>query len=208
MASAFRLLLLICGIGQLFTGAESQSDRCPPGWTQLNNRCYFFRSQRLTFDEAENDCKVLGGHLVSVHSRLELAVVNELVQLQQASSLVWIGLYGNEANLAWTDGSDVDFTNGLISFSENGCVAINIDDDENGFAWIAIECERLQQYVCARDVFQCVSICMQEDASAVEQAADQVTPAGTEPTAASASTPGPPPSTAAAAATGGQSTNF
>ncbi|XP_061641726.1 galactose-specific lectin nattectin-like isoform X2 [Phyllopteryx taeniolatus] len=134
-------------------------DRCPEGWTQLNNRCYIYKDEYLTFDQAESACKLSGGKLASIHTHLQTVVVNELIEVPFKENGVWIGLYTDvQGEPMWTDGSNVVFDFELQEFLPAGCVAIQI----NGFQWSLTECTTEQPYICARDVFQCVSICKED----------------------------------------------
>ncbi|XP_077430472.1 snaclec botrocetin subunit alpha-like [Vanacampus margaritifer] len=156
MAFALGLLLLICGIGRLFTTDVGpwKSDRCPKYWTQLNNRCYIFEEENLSWDEAESRCNYLGGHLASIHSFLQLLVIGEL-SLQK---FAWIGLYTSEENVTmWTDGSSTSFVLDKQGSFKPGCY------DIMGHDLAVFNCSFGQPFVCARDLFQCVSICTGED---------------------------------------------
>ncbi|XP_077385989.1 snaclec bitiscetin subunit alpha-like [Festucalex cinctus] len=164
MTFALGLSLFICGISQLFTGASarlalpSTSDRCPPGWTQLNRRCFILQGAPLTFDLAEIACKLLGGNLASIQSDMELAVANELTTLTLDATGIWIGLKAEATLLTWTDGSSTAFASSQFSTLPDGCVVIRTNDG----VWDVISCGAENPYICGRDIFQCVSICAQE----------------------------------------------
>nr|XP_061814225.1 dromaiocalcin-2-like [Nerophis lumbriciformis] len=136
-------------------------DRCPEGWTQLNNRCYIFIEKTSPFDIAQESCEILGGDLVSIQNDMELAVVNELAKNAIDLSDVWIGLSVFEVgSVMWTDGSDTDFAKiELIDLMPGGCVAIDTSD----IVWKIVDCDSPLPYICARDVFQCALICKEED---------------------------------------------
>ncbi|XP_061641131.1 galactose-specific lectin nattectin-like isoform X2 [Phyllopteryx taeniolatus] len=129
-------------------GSTSKSDRCPEGWTQLNNRCYIYKNESLTFEHAECACKLLGGNLVSIRTNLQSVVVNELIDAPVNVSGVWIGPSNIEDKTIWTDEASGEWP-------DVGCLEIQT----NGLAWDLTNCNTRQPYVCARDVLQCVSIC-------------------------------------------------
>lgn len=51
----------------LFTARGS----CEAGWSYFDQFCYFFDETRRTFEDSEQACSDLGGHLVSIHSAEE-----------------------------------------------------------------------------------------------------------------------------------------
>ncbi|XP_068508483.1 snaclec agglucetin subunit alpha-1 isoform X2 [Syngnathus scovelli] len=173
MMSALGSLLFICGIIQLFLRPSAaniihtQSDsRCPPGWVQLNNHCFFLKGDQLPFDEAEQSCKELGGNLASIHNRFEQAVVNEFTTLTLDATNVWIGLSVNSTGLMWTDGSETSFASFEFSgISTVGCYSITPDN----FVWTVTGCDVDLPYVCVRDVFQCVSLCQTQIFNTMEK---------------------------------------
>ncbi|XP_061758510.1 alpha-N-acetylgalactosamine-specific lectin-like isoform X2 [Nerophis ophidion] len=130
MVSAVGVFFLLCGISGLFTEARpwgllhNYNLRCPKGWTQLEDQCYIFQNINKTYAEAENICNVFGGHLASIHSRLENSLVIELVQ-EASADYAWIGLYGafKDGSFLWTDGSEVDFADFAAELSYNVCGA-------------------------------------------------------------------------------------
>ena len=54
---------------------------------------FTFLKQRLTFDEAERECKELGGHLASIHSEAEFhRVFDNIVKHNGRDTDSWLGL--------------------------------------------------------------------------------------------------------------------
>ncbi|XP_054655737.1 galactose-specific lectin nattectin-like [Dunckerocampus dactyliophorus] len=114
MVFALHFVFLLCVMSGLLTASQSQSDNdhCPDGWTQLDNRCYIFKSEKRDFSDAESICRGYGGNLVSIHSDLENAVVRELIRRGSAVfDDTWIGLHDTvqEGDMMWTDGSVTDY---------------------------------------------------------------------------------------------------
>ncbi|XP_019735109.1 snaclec purpureotin subunit beta-like isoform X1 [Hippocampus comes] len=167
MAHGLGLLFFLCGISHLITGTPAQdgtatkSDRCPAGWTQLNNRCFIYQNNAETFDQAEKSCNLLRGNLVSIHSDMELAVVNELTTLSLDAIAIWIGLSKTDlaGDVMWTDGSETEFAESQLAGSiDVGCIAIQTND----LVWDVTDCGTNLTYICGRDVLQCVSLCVAE----------------------------------------------
>lgn len=54
----------------------SDLERCEPGWDKFQGFCYRHFSQRLSWEVAEQHCRMLGAHLVSVMSPEEQTYIN------------------------------------------------------------------------------------------------------------------------------------
>nr|XP_057939159.1 galactose-specific lectin nattectin-like [Doryrhamphus excisus] len=161
MALAFRMLLLLCGIGGLVTGAWSEKDSkckeryCPKGWYLLNDRCFIFVEQRRQFADAEDICILKGGNLVSIRNTLENALVKALIaQEGRQDNSTWIGCHDAiaEDKFVWTDGTEFKFSDFVPgqpdNFNDNeDCCEINRTNQWNDDA-----CVDPNYFVCAKDV--------------------------------------------------------
>nr|BAX73924.1 C-type lectin [Hippocampus abdominalis] len=144
MAFTLGSFLLLCGISGALTW-----NRCPHGWTQLDNRCYIYQSPEMMFLEAEKVCQILGGNLVSIRDTVENAVVFDLIQ---SGPTAWIGLHNAilDQDFLWTDGSVVKYT----AFKAEGpdglgnCVQFSRLE---GF-WQDHRCDESAPFVCTKDV--------------------------------------------------------
>ncbi|XP_049608597.1 galactose-specific lectin nattectin-like isoform X3 [Syngnathus scovelli] len=163
MTFALRSLFFFCGMSGLLTGAWSHpayydkgwwklSSDCPKGWTQLTCHCYIYQDETRNFADAESVCNILGGNLVSIHSDLENAFVQELIRAGGNTDEVWIGLHDAIENddFIWTDGSDEDFTN--FASSEPDETGDCVELDESNGNWQDASCTDDLAYVCIRDV--------------------------------------------------------
>lgn len=61
------------------------------GWTRDSSRCYLVLSERLTWNSAEQQCQVLGGHLTSVQSKEHVDWLWKLARRRH----FWIGQLAN-----------------------------------------------------------------------------------------------------------------
>ncbi len=79
-----------------------QHDRqfCPGGWILFDGHCYLYVTSKANWADAEKDCNIKGGHLTSIHSDEENALIQGLPQ----GHLIWIG------------GSDADLEVGFTTF--------------------------------------------------------------------------------------------
>uniref|UniRef100_A0A3Q2XGB6 Galactose-specific lectin nattectin-like n=2 Tax=Hippocampus comes TaxID=109280 RepID=A0A3Q2XGB6_HIPCM len=149
------VLCVIVALSQARFSNKIEDHNCPEGWTQLDKYCYIFEHEPRTFSDAERVCTILGGNLASINSRLENAVVVELIR-EGAGSVVdtWIGLHDAilEDNFIWTDGETFKFSNFGAGQPDNtggneDCVEIRGDS-----LWDDDECTDLNPFVCIRPV--------------------------------------------------------
>ncbi|XP_077407913.1 lithostathine-1-alpha-like isoform X2 [Vanacampus margaritifer] len=156
MAFALRSLFLLCGMSGVLCGGRSlqsnvKDKSCPKGWLQLDSHCYIYQVEHRTFADAERVCQIIGGNLVSIHNKLENAIVLELVRQGGSDQVAWLGLHDaiSFEEYLWTDGTVVDFTAFGIEPDGNGnCIQIFSGD---GF-WEDALCNEEAPYVCIRDV--------------------------------------------------------
>jgi hypothetical protein len=67
-------------------GVKADSN-CPSGWQKFEGNCYLVVENYWTWEEAEIDCIIKGGHLASIHSAAERSFVNSLAP----SNHLWLG---------------------------------------------------------------------------------------------------------------------
>ncbi|XP_077380964.1 snaclec alboaggregin-A subunit beta'-like [Festucalex cinctus] len=154
MAFALRSFFLLCGISGLLSGVRSFPTKvlkdvsCPEGWTQLDCHCYIFQAEVRVVADAEAICNILGGNLVSIHSKLENEVVRELIIAGGARGAL-IGLHNAiETNdYMWTDGTVVDFLDLFPNTPPEDCVLFSLVQGQ----WLLVSCDATAGYVCIKE---------------------------------------------------------
>ncbi|XP_054648050.1 alpha-N-acetylgalactosamine-specific lectin-like [Dunckerocampus dactyliophorus] len=158
MAFPICVLFLLCGIsGLLAQPWPRRGGPCPEGWTQLNDHCYIYQDYPRTFADSQRVCTVLHANLVSISSRVENAIVLQMIRDTNNGDIIdtWTGLHDTieENHFIWTDGTPLvfdDFARGdpnSLGGNED-CVDIEGDDA----LWHDNPCEDENPFICIRDV--------------------------------------------------------
>ncbi len=120
-------------------------------------RCYRFNPNRVAWQPAEDACQAWGGHLVSVHSDIELKFVRDLVTAEEpeSSTGIWIGLnsLGHPNVWTWTDLTDATYTHWAehepdTSATPKECV-YQYDEQYDGH-WDNFQCSVEAESVCVK----------------------------------------------------------
>ena len=76
----------------------------------INDNCYAYVGDSVSWNQAEACCVAWGGHLASIHSAGVNSVLNDI---RIRDRITWIGLndIASEGNFEWIDGSSYDYNN-------------------------------------------------------------------------------------------------
>ncbi|XP_040216701.1 C-type lectin domain family 12 member B-like [Rana temporaria] len=86
--------------------ASDQTPECPPGWTLINQKCYFLSSDKKTREDSERSCVGNGAVLATVRSKDSKLKCH----MQSQNAEFWVGL---QKGVTWT--GDVAMTQWIWS---------------------------------------------------------------------------------------------
>ncbi|XP_037537284.1 macrophage mannose receptor 1-like [Nematolebias whitei] len=128
---------------------------CKENWKKLNSKCYrIINNQNLTWFDAREHCKDMGGNLVSIPSRHVQVFLLFQMSTAQTSDL-WIGLHNlYDYWFLWTDGQPRSYMNLDMSESDNHCAVMNTNPLMGIGIWIAKSCNDTYGFICMQNVDQ------------------------------------------------------
>ncbi|XP_039463469.1 ladderlectin-like [Oreochromis aureus] len=151
---------LLCGLMVLTTAAPNshlvkRSTDCPPGWTRISDRCFYYVPTVMSWARAERNCLSMGANLASVHSLSEYQTIQSLTA-HYGYPRTWIG--GTDAPQEgiwlWSDGTSFHYSHWCpgepnnVSHNQH-CIQINHGDSK---CWDDLGCDRHLPSVCAKKV--------------------------------------------------------
>jgi len=138
---------------------------CSSGWEERDGQCYYWSQEKLFWGAAEEKCRSLGSHLVSVTSQ---DVHDYLYQNENNPGGIWIGATDQEeeGNWKWTDCNPWSFQNWGVTDDgtqqpdnnkyQDGdgqnCVVLP-GNNKNETGWNDVPCNtRERHFVCAKPI--------------------------------------------------------
>uniref|UniRef100_A0A3Q1HED7 C-type lectin domain-containing protein n=1 Tax=Anabas testudineus TaxID=64144 RepID=A0A3Q1HED7_ANATE len=102
--SQIRFLPLICDLYFNFF-IDGTCPKCEEGWELHRGNCYYFSTNKSTWNQSRDDCRSKGGDLVKIDSREELKQ-----NMNKDDDSFWIGLTDSkeEGKWLWVDDSPLN----------------------------------------------------------------------------------------------------
>ncbi|TNN63761.1 Brevican core protein [Liparis tanakae] len=134
---------------------QTDLERCEPGWDKFHGFCYRHFGQRLSWEVAEQHCRMLGAHLVSVITPEEQSYINNNYKEYQ-----WTGLNDKtiEDDFRWSDGNPMMYENWYKGqpdsyfLSGEDCVVMVWHDEGR---WSDVPCNYHLAYTCKKGTSSC-----------------------------------------------------
>uniref|UniRef100_A0A3B4XG53 Mannose receptor, C type 1b n=1 Tax=Seriola lalandi dorsalis TaxID=1841481 RepID=A0A3B4XG53_SERLL len=128
--------------------------KCADGWSPVVLRNYCFKLftepsfKKRTWYEARDYCMTIGGDLLSIHSAVELDMLDDRYK-------VWIGLSAPDpvTSFVWSDGSPLQFQHWRYDAPNNKnnvefCVEYQLYWRRIGESWNDVHCETYRGWLC------------------------------------------------------------
>ncbi|XP_034560046.1 hepatic lectin-like isoform X2 [Notolabrus celidotus] len=86
--------------------------KCEAGWEPFGEKCYYFSTQKSTWNQSRDECKNQGADLVKIDSKKEQIFLDVKLRdkMEVAEDKFWIGLTDSEKEdeWKWVDGSPLN----------------------------------------------------------------------------------------------------
>ncbi|XP_039608879.1 perlucin-like protein [Polypterus senegalus] len=128
---------------------------CKVGWVPFNSKCYFFSTDKLTWESSRDQCVRKGGQLVIVKSSKEQEFLENKISVMGGEEKdYWIGLHDRfkDGEFVWVDGTPLSTSNRFWDVNQpNGgnnenCVQIWIESQWKH--WHDFPCATPSKWVC------------------------------------------------------------
>ncbi|XP_069034567.1 C-type lectin domain family 10 member A-like [Embiotoca jacksoni] len=129
-------------------GAGRQCTSCQLGWKLFKSSCcvvldYQTSTDRKTWEEAQEHCKIRSSDLVVVDNAEEKKYVRDNNYDRPENEGYWIGLKAEDGKWKWVDGSDLADSSWIENPTDGHCV---ISRQTQG--WKSVNCNNRNNWIC------------------------------------------------------------
>ncbi|XP_076365523.1 clotting factor C-like isoform X2 [Tachypleus tridentatus] len=133
---------------------------CPPGWYQIENKCFYITSKHRSWNRAQGVCSNMASNLALLDSAVDQQSLSDILK-EKGLVKTWIGLQREKENKSFVwmqnDGNNIPLNNNLTFWAteepnaENVCVYL---DAKNQFepVWRTSTCSQPAAFVCMIDI--------------------------------------------------------
>ncbi|XP_042151466.1 brevican core protein isoform X1 [Oncorhynchus tshawytscha] len=134
---------------------QTDLEQCEVGWQKFHGNCYKHFNQRLSWEVAEQHCRMVGAHLASIMTPEEKDFINNNFKEYQ-----WTGLNDKtiEGDFHWSDGNPLLYENWYRGqpdsyfLSGEDCVVMVWHDSGH---WSDVPCNYHLAYTCKKGTSSC-----------------------------------------------------
>ncbi|XP_062594565.1 perlucin-like [Saccostrea cucullata] len=129
---------------------------CLKGWVKHGNSCYMLNTQKLTWEQANDNCRGLSARLVEIETKPENIFIENIIKKREANGQAWLGASDNTQENTWIwnySGLPLRFSNWRQGEPNNDegsedCMGILSQDG----TWNDLPCSALFMFVCEKDL--------------------------------------------------------
>ncbi|XP_046337489.2 perlucin-like [Haliotis rufescens] len=149
--------VLLCSLASVTVAGDTS--KCPTGFAQHGNSCYWFSNVRGSFAEARGYCQFLRSHLARITSKEEDDFVRH--KAKELGRGFWLGATDliTEGAFRWEGGVPLNYTNWIPGQPDNENIHNNPEHclmiAKRGNRWNDLECVVEIYFICERRVAGC-----------------------------------------------------
>nr|QNH72454.1 toxin candidate TRINITY_DN20653_c5_g3_i1.p1 [Ceriantheomorphe brasiliensis] len=125
---------------------------CPCGWVLYDGKCYYFSTEKKSWDDARQMCLEQHGDLASINTAQQQAFIDNQLKCLNNDIKFWIGANdkANEGTFVWSDGSTMSYTNWAAGEPNDNTNEDCVEILTKTFQWNDQQCSDINGYICRK----------------------------------------------------------